>query len=72
MLPDQAVESLFDDLIEEAAESLLKRYQEFSGERVSPVPVKSITEHLLGYDLEITDEGLFPEMGRAKTGEAEY
>lgn len=61
MLPDQAVESLFDDLIEEAAEGLLKRYQEFSGNNSSPVPVESIAEHLLGYDLEITNEGLFAD-----------
>jgi Zn-dependent peptidase ImmA (M78 family) len=61
MLPDQAAESLFDDLIEEAAEGLLKRYQEFSGNYSSPVPVESIAEHLLGYDLEITNEGLFAD-----------
>ena len=61
MLSDQAVGSLFDDLIEEAAESLLKRYQEFSGVSILPVPVESIAEHLLGYDLEITDEGLFAD-----------
>ena len=61
MLPDQTVESLYDDLIEEAAESLLKRYQEFSGESTLPVPVESIAEHLLGYDLEITNEGLFSD-----------
>ena len=61
MLSDQAVGSLFDDLIEEAAESLLKRYQEFSGGSILPVPVESIAEHLLGYDLEITDEGLFAD-----------
>ena len=61
MLSDQAVGSLFDDLIEEAAESLLQRYQEFSGDSILPVPVESIAEHLLGYDLEITDEGLFSD-----------
>ena len=61
MLSDEAVEALVDDLIEEAAQELLHRYQQFSGENTSPVPVESIAEHLLGYDLEITNEGLFSD-----------
>ena len=61
MLSDQTVKNLYDDLIEEAAEGLLERYREFSGKNISPVPVESIAEHLLGYTLEITDEGLFSD-----------
>lgn len=61
MLSDQTVKTIYDDLIEEAAESLLERYEKFSGKNISPVPVESIAEHLLGYTLEITDEGLFSD-----------
>ena len=61
MLPDAAVENIFGDLIEEAADHLLDEYRDFAGSFSLPVPVESIAEHFLGYDLEITDEGLFAD-----------
>ena len=59
MLPDAAVEDIFGDLIEEAADHLLDEYRDFAGNFTLPVPVESIAEHFLKYDLEITDQGLF-------------
>ena len=61
MLPDSAVEDIFGDLIEEAADHLLDEYRDFAGTFDLPVPVESIAEHLLKYDLEITDQGLFAD-----------
>ena len=61
MLPDAAVEDIFEDLIEEAADSLLDQYSVFAGELNLPVPVESIAEHFLKYDIDITDEGLFSD-----------
>ena len=61
MLPDTAVEDIFDDLIEEAADHLLDEYRDFVGDFELPVPVESIAEHFLKYDLEVTDEGLFSD-----------
>lgn len=61
MLPDSAVEDIFGDLIEEGADRLLDQYRDFAGSFDLPVPVESIAEHCLGYDLEITDEGLFAD-----------
>ena len=61
MLPDQAVESIVGGLVEEAAEQLLEQYRTFAGGFEMPVPIESIAEHFLGYDLEITDEGLFSD-----------
>ena len=63
MLPDAAVEDIFSDLIEEAADQLLDQYRDFAGAFDLPVPVESIAEHFLKYDLEITDEGLFADPG---------
>ena len=61
MLPDAAVEALVDDLVEEAADRLLEDYKRSVGGFEHPVPVESIAEHFLGYDLEITNEGLFAD-----------
>ena len=61
MLPDSAVEDIFGDFIEEAADRLLDEYRDFSGTFDLPVPVESIAEHFLRYDLEITDDGLFAD-----------
>jgi len=61
MLPDAAVEDIFGDLIEEAADHLLDEYRDFAGNFTLPVPVESIAEHFLKYDLEITDQGLFAD-----------
>lgn len=63
MLPDAAVEDIFTDLIEGAADQLLDQYRDFAGAFDLPVPVESIAEHFLEYDLEITDEGLFADPG---------
>ena len=59
MLSDSAVEDILFDVVEEQAEQLLFSYQKFCGSTDFPVPVESIAEHFLGYDLEITNEGLF-------------
>jgi len=61
VLPDSAVEDIFGDFIEEAADRLLDEYRDFSGTFDLPVPVESIAEHFLKYDLEITDDGLFAD-----------
>ena len=61
MLPDAAVEDIVGDLIEEAADHLLDEYRDFAGNFTLPVPVESIAEHFLKYDLEITDQGLFSD-----------
>ena len=61
MLPDSAVEDIFGDLIEEAADHLLDEYRDFAGAFDLPVPIESIAEHFLKYDLEITDQGLFAD-----------
>ncbi|MDC1240881.1 hypothetical protein N8Z80_07615, partial [Litorivicinus sp.] len=61
MLPDRAVEAITGDLVEEAAENLLGQYRTFAGDFEMPVPVEVIAEHFLGYDLEVTDEGLFSD-----------
>ena len=61
MLPDSAVEDIFSDLIEEAADHLLDEYRDFAGAFGLPVPVESIAEHFLKYELEITDQGLFAD-----------
>ena len=59
MLSDSAVEDILFEAIEEQAEALLISYQQFAGSKDFPVPIESIAEHFLGYDLEITNEGLF-------------
>jgi Zn-dependent peptidase ImmA (M78 family) len=61
MFPDAAVEDIFNDLIEEAADHLLDEYRDFAGGLTLPVPIESIAEHFLKYDLEITDQGLFAD-----------
>ena len=53
---------LSDEQIEASAMQLLSDYSEFSGSTVStPIPVESIAEHFLGYEIEISDEGLFAD-----------
>lgn len=46
--------------IEQRAERLIDDYEDNVGRRVrAPVPVESIAEHYLGYEIEITNDGLF-------------
>jgi len=53
---------LSDDHIEASARQLLSDFSEFSGSSVSaPIPVESVAEHFLGYEIEISDEGLFTD-----------
>lgn len=48
--------------IEARAERLIEDYEDHVGKRVrTPVPVESIAEHYLGYQIDITDEGLFED-----------
>ena len=53
---------LSDEHIEVSATKLLSDYSEFSGTSVgTPIPVEAIAEHFLGYEIEISDEGLFAD-----------
>ena len=53
---------LTDEAIENAAEKLSAEFEAFDGRPISaPVPVESIAEHFLGYEIEISDEGLFAD-----------
>ena len=48
--------------IEARAQQLLDDYEDHIGQRVrAPVPVESIAEHYLGYQIDITNEGLFED-----------
>ena len=45
---------LTDEAIENAAEKLSAEFEAFDGRPISaPVPVESIAEHFLGYEIEI-------------------
>jgi len=59
MLSDVAVSGITHEDIECAVERLLDAYDASVQPVTFPIPIESIAEHLLGYDLEITDEGLF-------------
>ena len=57
-----AYPELSDAEIESAAAQTLEDFADFSGEDVTaPIPVESIAEHYLGYEIEISDEGLFAD-----------
>ena len=48
--------------IEDRAQQLLDDYEDHAGRRIrAPIPVESIAEHYLGYQIDITDEGLFED-----------
>ena len=48
--------------IEARAQRLIDDYEDHIGQRVrAPIPVESIAEHYLGYQIDITDEGLFED-----------
>ena len=48
--------------IEARAQQLLDDYENHAGRRTqAPIPVESIAEHYLGYQIDITDEGLFED-----------
>ena len=50
------------DAIEARAQQLIGDYENHIGRSVSaPIPVESIAEHYLGYQIDITDEGLFQD-----------
>ena len=59
MLPDSAVEHISNEEIETLAETLLAEFREQSTRDDYPVPIEAIAEHHLGYELDITDQGLF-------------
>ena len=53
---------LSEDYIEQQAEDLLRRYSSSTGTETSPpISAELIAEQLLGYEIEITDEGLFSD-----------
>ena len=53
---------LSEDYIEQQAEDLLRRYSSSTGsETRPPISAEVIAEQLLGYEIEITDEGLFSD-----------
>ena len=48
--------------IEARAQRLIDDYEDHVGRRIrTPIPVESIAEHFLGYQIDITDEGLFED-----------
>ena len=48
--------------IEAKAQRLIDDYEDHIGRRIrTPIPVESIAEHFLGYQIDITDEGLFED-----------
>ena len=48
--------------IEARAQRLIDDYEDHIGRRIrTPIPVESIAEHFLGYQIDITDEGLFED-----------
>ena len=50
------------DDIEARAQQLIDDYENHVGQSVAaPIPVESIAEHYLGYQIDITDEGLFQD-----------
>jgi len=59
MLSDVAVSGITNESIELAVDRLLDAYTVSVQPVTFPIPIESIAEHLLGYDLEVTDEGLF-------------
>lgn len=48
-----------DDIEKEAKHFLATFFAESNAPHVIPIPIESIAEHYLGYDIEITDEGVF-------------
>ena len=53
---------LSNEHIEAAASRLLADFSESAGGSMgTPIPVESIAEHFLGYEIEISDEGLFAD-----------
>ena len=48
-----------DDIEKEAKHFLATFFAESNAPHVTPIPIESIAEHYLGYDIEITDEGVF-------------
>ena len=48
-----------DDIEQRATLFLMNYFAECKTPHVTPIPIESIVEHYLGYDIEITDEGVF-------------
>ena len=48
-----------DDIEQRATLFLMNYFAECKTPHVIPTPIESIAEHYLGYDIEITDEGVF-------------
>ena len=48
-----------DDIEQRATLFLMNYFAECKTPHVTPIPIESIAEHYLGYDIEITDEGVF-------------
>ena len=48
-----------DDIEQRATLFLMSYFSECKTPHVIPIPIESIAEHYLGYDIEITDEGVF-------------
>ena len=50
-----------DDIEKEAKHFLATFFAKSNSPHVIPTPIESIAEHYLGYDIEITDEGIFAD-----------
>ena len=57
----QTAPDITDEGIEAAAENLLTEFRTWSGSDELPVPVEVILEHFLGYELEVSNEGMFSD-----------
>jgi Zn-dependent peptidase ImmA (M78 family) len=57
----QSAPSLTDTQIEASAEKLLSDFDAWAQEITRPVPVEVIAEHFLGYELVVSDEGVFAD-----------
>jgi len=57
----QIAPELSDEDIEAAAERLLIEFRAWSDAEELPIPVEVVLEHFLGYELEVSDEGMFAD-----------
>ena len=57
----QIAPELSDEDIEAAAERLLIEFRAWSDAEELPIPVEVVLEHFLGYELEVSDEGMFSD-----------
>ena len=57
----QTAPDITDEDIEAAAENLLTDFRSWTDSDELPVPVEVVLEHFLGYELEVSNEGMFSD-----------